>query len=117
MKVRDSLKDFERYVIKDNYPDIPDELREFNWYVADAGRCIMSVPKIFFIEAKEKGKENLYDYEIALPVRYVLKKGYEIIETPTSKHVIVDVPYNPEFGAEIDEEYNEYLNIDFPIMY
>ena len=50
-------------------------------------------------------------------MRYVLKKGYEIIETPTSKHVIVDVPYNPEFGADVDEEYNEYLNINFPIMY
>lgn len=122
--IRDSLRDFVNhdpntgavisYVLKDDYSIVPDELKEFNWYVADSGHSIMAVPKSLYVKAKEMNG-NLYDYEVTLPVRYVLEKGYSIVNDNGENHVIVDVIYNEEYGAIVDSEYDDFdASIPFP---
>ena len=61
----------------------------------------MSIPQCLFIDAKENGYD---DYDVPLPVRYVLEKGYKIIDN----RVIVDVPYDNMLGAMVDDKYNEF---------
>lgn len=41
------------------------------------------------------------DYAVPLPVRYVLEKGYGVAHG----YPVVDVPYDPVFGAQVDEQY------------
>lgn len=101
------------YAIKDNYPNLPTELEEFNWYIADAGHCIMAVPLMFYAKARENN-EALYYYEAPLPVKYVLEKGYKIVDINNNKHLVVDVPYTKELGVLTGSEYYEFNNISFP---
>ena len=45
--MRKSVKDFGNFVRKDNYPELPEELKEFNYFLSDGetGHVIMAVPE------------------------------------------------------------------------
>lgn len=83
------------------YIGLPVELEPYHFWVADAGHSIMAVPKVLLAEA---GGAALDDYEVPIPVKYVLERGYTI----RNGYVIVDAPYDPVFGLEVEERYSEY---------
>lgn len=89
-------------VRKDNYKNLPEELREFNYYFPDCGHSIMAIPECKLNEAIEDGDLDMF--ECPFPVKYVLQKGYRIYE----KHVICEAEYHPAFGLIIDEKWDEF---------
>ncbi|MCG8541871.1 MAG: hypothetical protein MJA82_18310 [Clostridia bacterium] len=99
--MRESLKDIKHMVKNIKYKELPSELEPYNYYVLDSGHCIMSVLQVHLEEAKES---NMDDYEIPLPVRYVLDKGYKFVEG----YVVVEAEYSSDFGVVVDEKYYEY---------
>ena len=82
---------------------LPVPLIHLHVYVADAGHCLMAVPAVFVSDAVREGCEN---YEVPLPVRYVLEKGWKPIAGTDA--IAVSVPYDNTFGAEVPEGYEEY---------
>ena len=90
-------------ITKDNYPGLPEELKEFNYYYNDndTGHVIMAVPKCLLSEAEKKGDLDMY--ECPFPVKYVLENGYRIYKN----HVICNGTYNETFGLMIDQKYYE----------
>ena len=101
--VRRSLADLpEAAVHKDNYRGLPQELQEFNYWIVDSGRCVMAVPETLLPEAEAAGDLDLY--EVPIPVKYVLEKGYRLYRG----HVIVEAGYDPEIGLVIPEGYEEW---------
>lgn len=62
--MRKSVKDFGNFVRKDNYPELPEELKEFNYFLSDGetGHVIMAVPEHTLNKAEENVDE-LDDYE------------------------------------------------------
>lgn len=87
---------------KDDYSGLPEELREFNYYYGDGdtGHVVMAIPKCLLAEAQSNGDLDMF--ECPIPCKYVLERGYEMVEG----HVVVDVPYGT-FGAEVDDRYFE----------
>lgn len=89
-------------VIKDDYKDLPEELKKFNYYYKDDnGHVIMAVPESLLEEAKHKG--NLDVFEVPMPVKFVLKVGYRMI----CDHVVVQAEYDRNFGVMIPDEFYE----------
>ena len=83
------------------YPrPLPKELEPFCYYHVDTGFVIMSVLE----ETKEETKGEYDEYELGIPVKYVLEKGYELKDG----HVFVDAPYNDDFGLDVPDKYTEY---------
>jgi len=80
--------------------NIPSELIPHYYYFRDIGHSILCVLKTHLDIAKGK----MDDYEVPIPVKYVLEKGYEI----QGDHVIVDAEYDSDLGVIIDESYSEY---------
>lgn len=100
--MRKSLQDIAYMVHNKPYPkELPKKLKQYHYYIADSGHSIMCVLQMHLEEAK---KTNMDDYEIPVPVKYVLEKGYEIIDG----YVIVDAAYNLDTGLIVDEKYSEY---------
>lgn len=89
-------------VAKDNYKGLPEELKEFNYYIPDGGNSIMVIPESFRSQAYASGR--LDAYEVGIPVKYVLEKGY----TVENGYVFCDVPYDNKVGAIVDEKYEEW---------
>lgn len=87
---------------KDDYPALPGELKEFNYFVPDAGRCIAAIPEPELERAKRNGDLDMF--EAMLPVRYVLDTGWRIEDG----HVVVDVEYSSLIGAVVPPEYYEW---------
>lgn len=102
--MRDSVRDYGNFAKRDNYPGLPEELREFNYFVSDGetGHVIMAVPEHTLEKAEGEG-DKLDDYECPVPVAYVLKNGYRLYKD----HVICQVPYSEKLGVRIPEEYYE----------
>ena len=88
---------------KDDYSNLPEELREFNYYYDDeeTGHVIMAIPECLLNKAEEVG--DLDAFECPFPVKYVLEKGYRMYKD----HVICEGKYDPVFGLEIEEGYGE----------
>lgn len=100
--MRKSLQDIIHMVRNVPYPkDLPDELKPYNYYVIDGGHSIMCV-----LEKHLKEIENIdMDmHEVAVPVKYVLEKGYRFVDG----YVVVEAPYDQSFGLEVEEGYYEY---------
>ena len=57
-----------------SYPGLPEELKDFYCYYTDCGHSINAIPECLLQEAIDSGE--LSDYEAAVPVKYVLEKGY-----------------------------------------
>ncbi len=89
-------------IVKDNYPGLPEELKEFSYYYKDGtGHVIMAIPESVLQEAEEDGDLDMY--ECPVPVKYVLNRGYRIYKA----HVICDATYDMDMGLLIDEKYYE----------
>lgn len=92
------------YIEKDDYSGLPEELLPFNYYVPDTGRSIFAVIGEFLDKAITNEEYGVEGYMVALPVRYVLAKGYKMYE----EYPVVDVPYNSELGALVSEQFYDY---------
>ena len=90
-------------VIKDFYPGLPKELREFNYYYPDGetGHVIMAIPQCLLKEAEENGDLDMF--ECPFPVKYVLEKGYRIYKD----HVVCEAKYDMIFGLQIEQKWHE----------
>lgn len=101
-QLRKSLLGLSHMIQEKYYPDLPDDLKPFHVWLSDSGHSIMAVPSQFWNETSKNPKD---DYEVALPVKYVLEKGYTI----RNDYVFVDAPYDPIFGVDLDDdEYQEF---------
>jgi hypothetical protein len=80
---------------------IPKELEPYHYYVLDGGHAIMCVLECHLKEAQ---KSSMDDYELPVPVKYVLEKGYR----KEGDYIIVDASYNLPLGLMVGEEYSEY---------
>ena len=104
MTLRKSLLDTAHMVKDVPYKKpLPIALIPLHAYVIDTGHCIMSVPEVFLEQAIQKGCEL---YEVPLPVRYVLEKGWKAIDGTDA--ICVDVPYDKNFGAMVPDGYEEF---------
>ena len=63
--MRKSVKDFGNFVRKDNYPELPEELKEYNYFLSDGetGHVIMAVPEHTLNKAEViyKAKEEKFE--------------------------------------------------------
>lgn len=80
---------------------VPKEIRFAYTYNSETGHSILAIPSCF--AEKSKGREM--DYLVPMPMRYVLEKGYVLRDG----YLYVDVKYDPVFGADIPEEYFDYM--------
>lgn len=104
MKLRKSLQDVAFMVQDIPYPrPLPAEIAHLHAYVIDGGHCILAVPTVFDKLAAERGAEL---YEVPLPVKYVLAKGWKPFEGTDS--ILVDVPYDEDLGAMVPAGYDEF---------
>lgn len=87
---------------KDNYPGLPKDLQEFNYYLADAGHCIMAIPECLLKEAENNGDLDMY--EVPFPVKYVLENGCHMYKN----HVICNAEYDSVLGLTIPDDYDEF---------
>ena len=89
-------------IFKDNYKELPDNLKPFNYYYNDGetGHVIMAIPTCLLSKEEEDGDLDMF--ECPFPVKYVLEKGYIIHKN----HIICNGEYT-EFGLEIDDSYYE----------
>lgn len=87
---------------------LPKELEPFACYIPDSGNCILCIPECLLTEAKEDG--DLNQFEVPVPYRYVLAKGYRMIEN--NQFVVCDVKYDNMMGVvvppEYEDDYDEY---------
>ena len=99
--MRKSLKDIKHMVKDVPYPYImPDKLLPYHYYLLDAGHSIMCVLKCHLKEAQK----DMDLYEVPVPVKYVLQKGFEI----KNGYIIVDANYDSTLGLMVDEKYYEF---------
>ena len=99
--MRKSLQDIAHMVQKRPYPGkLPEELIPYNYYILDAGHSIMCVLAVHLNEAKG----NMDDYEVPVPVKYVLEKGYRFV----NQYIIIEAGYSNEIGLMVDDVYYEY---------
>jgi hypothetical protein len=100
--MRKSLEDIKHIVSKRPYEGvIPKELEPYHYYITDSGHSIMCVLECHLKEAKEN---DMDDYEVPIPVKYVLEKGWKV----EGDYIIVDAPYELPYGVMIEEKYYEY---------
>ena len=100
--MRKSLQDIAHMVQKRPYPGrLPEELQPYHYYLLDAGHSIMCVLETHLEEAR---KTSMDDYEVPVPIKYVLEKGYRFVD----QYVVVSAEYSSETGLMVDDEYTEY---------
>jgi len=100
--MRKSLEDIKHMVSKRPYNGtIPEELKPYNYYIADGGHSIMCVLECHLREAKESSMD---DYELPVPVKYVLRNGWSV----EGDYIIVDAPYEMPLGLMVEEKYYEW---------
>ena len=92
-----------RGITKDNYNELPEELKEFNYYYNDGetGHVIMAIPECLLEKAEQNGDLDMF--ECPFPVQYVLQNGYKIY----NNHVICEGKYDKIFGLDIDSQWFE----------
>ena len=101
--MRKSLQDIASMLRSTPYHSpLPDDIKHLHYYITDSGHCILAVPTVFL----DKAASDPMDYEVPLPVRYVLEKGWKPI--PGTDSISVDVVYDDIFGAMVPEEYDEW---------
>lgn len=100
--MRKSLEDIKHMIKIVFYPNIiPNDIISHHVYLLDAGHSIMCVLRMHWDDAA-KGDPN--DYELPVPIKYVLEKGYQI----NGDYIIVDAPYDSELGLDVSDEYYEF---------
>lgn len=99
--MRRSLKGIEHMVIPKLYAKpIPDELIPYHVYLKDCGHSILCVLECHLPNAKG----NYDNYELPVPVKYVLEKGYRMQDG----YIIVDAEYDNFLGLMVDDKYTEW---------
>lgn len=53
---------------------------------------------------EEAQKAGMDDYEVPVPVKYVIEKGYRFVDG----YVVVNAEYSSEIGLLVDDRYSEY---------
>lgn len=102
--MRRSLEDIKHMVDwSKNYPGLTSDLKPYYAYITDCGHSIMAVPKTLLAQ-HEGTSEELWQFEVPIPVKYLLTHTFYIYEG----YIIIDVPYNSVFGVEVEEGYEEY---------
>jgi hypothetical protein len=100
--MRKSLQDIAHMIQWRLYPrQLPEELRPYHCYILDSGHSIMCVLETHLEEAR---KSSMDDYELPVPVKYVLEKGYRFVDG----YVVVEAEYSEELGLMVDDKYSEY---------
>lgn len=100
--MRKSLEDIAHMVREIDYPGrLPAELKTFHTYLADGGHALMCIPKQF---RNALSSDKPYMYEAPIPVKYVMEKGYEIVDG----YLLVEVLYDKILGIVVDEFYYEF---------
>lgn len=84
------------------YKVLPPELQEHYIYEQDGGHAILAIPECLLPEAEKTRKYD--DYTASIPVKYVLETGYRMAHGK----VIVNAPYDEDFGVDVDDRYYEY---------
>jgi len=104
--VRKSVFDMQAFTLSDPYPaELPEELKPFHYYFANDGHCLMVIPRNYLKQALEE--DALDDYEIQLPVRFVLEKGYSFVEGHLN-YIVGNFDYDDEEGkVPVPLEYYE----------
>ncbi len=103
------LIDFE----KSYHKQLPKELERNYVYLKDCGHNIICVLESS-IANKNVGAQNLWKYEIPVPVKYVLEKGYReglfcLKDNPEDEGIIfIEAPYSDECGLLVDSSYDEF---------
>lgn len=101
--MRKSLQDIAFMVRDIPYPGtIPEELAHLHCYISDSGHCILAIPEPLIAEMIEEP----YMYEVAMPVKYVLKAGWRPLYGTDS--IVVPVGYDPAIGALVPAGYDEF---------
>ncbi|MCK9324469.1 MAG: hypothetical protein M0P69_03140 [Bacteroidales bacterium] len=99
--MRKSLQDIAHMVRKRTYPGaLPEELKPYHAYLLDGGHAIMCVLELHLAEASGQ----MDGYEVPVPVKYVLEKGYRFV----GGYVIVEADYDSEIGLTVDDKYSEF---------
>lgn len=80
---------------------LPSELKKHHVYYIDGGHGIKCVLNNHLAEAL---KTDMRIYLVPVPVKYVLEKGYRII----NGYVVCDAPYDKFVGLIVEEKYREY---------
>lgn len=61
--MRKSLSDLPQgFYHKEEYPGLPEQLKQFNYYINDAGHSIMAIPNALI--KKAHGSGELWNYKI-----------------------------------------------------
>jgi hypothetical protein len=96
--MRKSLRDIAHMVREVPYPgELSEELKPYHSYLIDRGHVIMCVLEMHL----EQARGDMDNYELGVPVSYVLEKGYRFVKG----YVVVDAQYNNEIGLDIDDKY------------
>ncbi len=82
------------------YPGLPEMLKEYHVYTQDSGHSLCAIP----LSLLEDARAEPWQFEVPIPVKYVLEKGYTFF----CDYIVVDVPYDEELGVVVDEKYEEY---------
>lgn len=102
--MRKSLQDIAFMVREKPYPvPLPKEIAHLHCWVTDSGHCILCIPEAF---RDRVTTDNYSDYEVPLPVRYVLGTGWSTL--PGTDAVLVPVPYDRNLGALVPSGYEEF---------
>lgn len=80
---------------------LPKDMEKHHVYYIDSGHSIICVLESNLEEAL---KTDMWMYEVPVPVKYVVEKGYRIV----NNHVVVDAPYDEFLGLVVDDKYTEY---------
>lgn len=107
LNIRKSVYDMQVLTLDDEYPgELPEELKPFHYYFAREGHVIMIIPRNYLDVALETGE--LDDYEIQIPVKYVLEKGYSFVEGHYN-YIVGNFDYDDELQkVDVPVEYYEH---------
>lgn len=98
---RKSLIGIESMVVENKpYAGLPKALIPYHYYLKDTGHVIMCIPDKF----KPDIHGNYDDYEVGIPVRYVLSHKHKF----ENGYIFIDVPYDDTLGVAVDEKYYEF---------
>ncbi len=106
LNVRKSVFDMQVITLQNEYPgELPEELKKFHYCFSHEGHVLMVIPRNYLEKALETGE--LDDYEIQIPVKYVLEKGYEFVEGHPN-YIVGNFDYDDEQGmVPVPTEYYE----------
>jgi hypothetical protein len=100
--LRKSHKWLNGLIRKDDYSNLPEDLKEFNYFYHNRkGHVIMGVAKYYLDNCEEEiTEEQLDKYEEPIPVKFVLENGYTIYKN----HVICNGYYDGSRGGLVIED-------------